>query len=895
MAYKTEIQIGVKGVEALTKLQKSLEGTNFKINEINKKQSTAFGGLAQSIKNYSQQLQLAEKALNKVAAATPQETKAVNNYVTALGNANAAIARQNSLIQQEITNRTGATAALKAYNAEAAASRTPGGSVAGRYMRPGSAVSTTQYSQPLEPAVASSMLGGAAKSAKGGGAKGALEKAGAFGLGTGFPLLFGGGVGQVAGGGIGTALAGAFGLAGQAAMGLQIGLSAILGKAEELIVRFREVGNAVNSLNVDALAGSFITVTENVRTLVSQLVEAGDAQAAVSVAAAETFKQTGVMPEAVADVTNITNLLSNAWDEVVGSVGGLVSLIAAPLLAALAGVLKIVGMAFKGLNLIVQGVGHLLKDLFGLEPILGFLRKNVIGIVEEEEKGLAALRQTSEQLEREYTRSKELFDLEMKRTAGRTAAEKLINAETKRDIELKKLSFETADKIKKLREEHGKVTTHQGQVELQYAELQIQKQAKLQEQRIQHTLELDKQNIALARQKEIEKEKIKQHKRLQGAVEAQTVALDGQVQIFELQAQSAQKVFDVTQARAQAEQSLLKLEESRLTQKLKRLQEVNGFYGTQKALINEISKNRIKQARLEFKTAQQTIDQMVAQAELERQMVRFKVEGINLQIEMLRLKALETEDTKLKLEKLAAINQQRKIMADVAKATSIAADKSLAATREIAKSQGLSAKHILTGKLESIALEQVEGRRAVNAAAIARSHQQAAGAMAAQSKAQSTFQERFGIKMPKLGEKTTRTHSITTNSNVKTRTGGNERLPKTTTRIPKSPVQFAKGGHVSGPQMALIGEAGPEYVVPERKAAAFATNYLMGARGAAAIPRYAEGGYTGPINIQTGPVMQQGGETYLTMAQFEAGMRELSESVARGGRSYGSRQFQGVS
>jgi len=94
-------------------------------------------------------------------------------------------------------------------------------------------------------------------------------------------------------------------------MGLQIGLSAIIGKAEELITRFRAVGNAINSLSMDALAGTFITVTEEARGLVRRLTEAGQAQAAVSVAANETFKQTGVLPEAVGDITNNLNLLSN--------------------------------------------------------------------------------------------------------------------------------------------------------------------------------------------------------------------------------------------------------------------------------------------------------------------------------------------------------------------------------------------------------------------------------------------------------------------------------------------------------------------------------------------------------------------------------------------------------
>ena len=157
MAYRAEIEIGVKGVEALTKLQKRLEGTNFKIDEINKKQSTTFGGLAQSIQNYSQQLDLAEKALSKVAAATPQETRAVNNYVTALGNANAARERQNNLIEQEIANRTAATAALKAYNAAAAAPTQRGAAttMSGAYMR-GAFTGGSQFPGPIGPGAASS-------------------------------------------------------------------------------------------------------------------------------------------------------------------------------------------------------------------------------------------------------------------------------------------------------------------------------------------------------------------------------------------------------------------------------------------------------------------------------------------------------------------------------------------------------------------------------------------------------------------------------------------------------------------------------------------------------------------------------------------------------------------
>ncbi len=79
---------------------------------------------------------------------------------------------------------------------------------------------------------------------------------------------------------------------------------------------------------------------------------------------------------------------------------------------------------------------------------------------------------------------------------------------------------------------------------------------------------------------------------------------------------------------------------------------------------------------------------------------------------------------------------------------------------------------------------------------------------------------------------------------------------------------FAQGGVVTGPTLGLIGEGGePEYIIPESKAEGFAANYLSGQRGAGAIPGFAEGGYVGPVNITTGPVMQQGGTNYVTMEQ----------------------------
>ena len=114
-----------------------------------------------------------------------------------------------------------------------------------------------------------------------------------------------------------------------------------------------------------------------------------------------------------------------------------------------------------------------------------------------------------------------------------------------------------------------------------------------------------------------------------------------------------------------------------------------------------------------------------------------------------------------------------------------------------------------------------------------------------------------------------------------------------TLRVP----QFAKGGYVGQGTLAVVGEAGPEYIVPERKAAAFAMNYLNGARGAAAIPAYANGGFVGgnaQINVTTGPVMQQGDQQYVSMADLERAMRKTADGVYKSLRTPAGRYATGV-
>lgn len=109
---------------------------------------------------------------------------------------------------------------------------------------------------------------------------------------------------------------------------------------------------------------------------------------------------------------------------------------------------------------------------------------------------------------------------------------------------------------------------------------------------------------------------------------------------------------------------------------------------------------------------------------------------------------------------------------------------------------------------------------------------------------------------------------------------------------------FAKGGVVTKPTMGLIGEGGEnEFIIPQSKAAGFAANYLSGARGSSAIPSDSGGsggGKSPTINIQTGPVMQQNGTNYVTVADMEKSMQTVVNSLLSNGRTAGGRQFAGI-
>ena len=107
----------------------------------------------------------------------------------------------------------------------------------------------------------------------------------------------------------------------------------------------------------------------------------------------------------------------------------------------------------------------------------------------------------------------------------------------------------------------------------------------------------------------------------------------------------------------------------------------------------------------------------------------------------------------------------------------------------------------------------------------------------------------------------------------------------------------AEGGYASGATNAVIGEAGPEYVIPENKMRESMARYARGARGSAVIPENGEGG----TNSEGGAAASSSLDVrfnverinsvdYVTASEFQAGIAQAAKRGAAEGerRAIGS-------
>jgi len=115
VAYRAEIEIGVRGQDRLNKLQNQISRLAEQITRVNDQSifDVVEPKAVQSVQNYSNALSVAAANLREVALGQKEETTAVKQYVDILIDSNAAQKRQNNLINEEIARRNAVTSAIR--------------------------------------------------------------------------------------------------------------------------------------------------------------------------------------------------------------------------------------------------------------------------------------------------------------------------------------------------------------------------------------------------------------------------------------------------------------------------------------------------------------------------------------------------------------------------------------------------------------------------------------------------------------------------------------------------------------------------------------------------------------------------------------------------------------
>jgi hypothetical protein len=351
--YEAIIKIGVQGQRDLDAAIKQIEGLQKAVRRENRLQIRLDQGVAQSLANYNKELTKASNLLNRVGAGSKFEAAAVQQYVSALGQANAARTRQNKLIEDQTRAVQGLASAsereievLKRRNQISSLARPAGSANAVSAERrkaeqqlnraaPGTDAETKAV-QRLTAAIGAenkalerrnqllgkTPAGGAAGGAGAGGRAAAQARSRLLGtissgvIGGGFPLLFGQGAGAGAGGALGGLLGGALGGAGGFAGGI---LGSLIGtQLDKLAQGATAAGNALKDPveGLQALKDAAVFAGKEQEFLVDKLIALGRISEAQAIVQQQIIEKIGVQGNndllALADASIE---LAKAWGE----------------------------------------------------------------------------------------------------------------------------------------------------------------------------------------------------------------------------------------------------------------------------------------------------------------------------------------------------------------------------------------------------------------------------------------------------------------------------------------------------------------------------------------------------------------------------------------------------
>ncbi len=935
MAYRAEIEIGVRGTERLRDLRRSLDDLSARVNKLDQL-ANVFKAPIQSVLNYNKSLQEAAEVLQKVELGTKEETQAIQSYVRALGEANEAQSRQIRLIQTEIDLRTEQVRLQKL-------------TAAGIF-------ETTRYARPIGP--------GPALPAGGFPSEGMLPIPGAarmqknigkfsenLALGAGFPLLFGGGPGAIGGSILGSFFGTGFG--GQI-------LGGALGQAlDQAIQKTAKLGTALQTLNISALEQSGIRINANLETQIGLMRQVGDLSSAQLAVQQQVFSVTGALPGTVEGISDAVNLLGAAWGEFTASIGVTLGIIGAPFVAALAAIINSLNTALRGLNLILTGLAtgiklagewaiRLLAGEAALRKIQDTLRQNNA----ELERARAAYAPILAALNGEVILTREILDLEKQKTTEN----KTRNAYLSYQQSVLRIN---ADIDEKIRDEQGKQTAATKQlVEEKVRLLNVTRQYKVEEAELAFNLE--KQRI-------IQEENAK---RAREAEQAAQKELQTRIQILNLQSQVLSVFVEQTQAQIaretflkgelggleaqlQAQDKIAFAKETALerdrqaallgTKNVEEQNLINAAYVRRLNLLQqqndleaaqaERRKNRLKlEEKLAATQRQQDIEDSVTSVRQQQQKVSFDIAGFTSPADLLQ------QEKQLFEQRIRARETLLPLEREITKLTEEINSSSLDANALKTKQDDLAAQQakLVLMQQELGLLDQLEHRQLRLQQFFERYGQliqTASGeianavtfGVAEMVRGTKTAEQVFADFLNAIGNAliSAAQQMIATyiaigiakmfaglggggSANTGTSAGG---LPGSSLQGGfanplvgqySTPLAFAEGGYVTGPTSAIVGEGGEsEYIIPASKMRSAMSRYAAGARGSAVIPAGDDtsgGGGTAtmaPAAIDVRYTVERiNSVDYVTADQFRTGMAQAAQQGATQGEQRTLRRLQ---
>jgi len=272
-------------------------------------------------------------------------------------------------------------------------------------------------------------------------------------IGGAFPLLFGGGPGAVAGGFAGGLAGGAIG--GGLGMALSVGLSAagqVLDKGlKDSLILVSDLGKAMNELNMNKLRDSVVAVNSDLDITVERLIKAGQADAARAEIGKQVALQTGLLPEATEGTAAAVSALSTAWNEVVGAVSGLLSLLGRPFVSALAVILQGIAKAVQGMNILIQLMNKYIPGIAIANRLWTEIEKRLPKLAEDQEQLRAEIERQTDAYSRQLALSMKLEAIDRRRNKGNNVEARINNNELDRQAKVAELRDNTEKKIQEAR------------------------------------------------------------------------------------------------------------------------------------------------------------------------------------------------------------------------------------------------------------------------------------------------------------------------------------------------------------------------------------------------------------------------------------------------------------